>query len=122
MSTSTTITVPAGMSCVNAFRALWENSSPCIFLKKSVLKRLEPKISTPEKIAKLFKTHTFFASKAGRTLLIDFSRFPVLEISRYDRLNGLGAAHVAILVFIQTPSSERFDRNDSYKFEELVRK
>lgn len=122
MNPHTTITVPSGMSCVNAFRALWENSKPASFFSLTSISDSAAitTISTAEKVANLFKNHTYFDYEGGRMLKTNFSKFPELEIGLYDRDFGTGAAQKALEQYNKIPSSERFDKNDSYKFEELV--
>jgi hypothetical protein len=124
MSSPSTVTVPEGMSCVNAFRALWENSKPAsFFLMNPILESpAADKVSTAEKVAKLFKTHTYFDYEGGRMLKTNFSEFPKLEVRLYDRDFGSGAAKKAIEAYNLKPSEERFDKYDSYKFGDLVKK
>lgn len=124
MSSSTTFTVPEKMSCVNAFRALWENSKPSVFFMcHPTSENLQTEtVATAEKVADLFKTHTYFDYEGGRMLKMDFANFPKLDASLYDRDGGAGAAQKAVEKYNNVHPSERFDKNDSFKFEELVKK
>ena len=123
MKTSqTTFIVPKGMSCVNAFRALWENSQTAAFFKH--FPDLEgpqaESVATAEKIADLFKTHMYFDYEGGRLLKMDFAHFPELNARLYDRNFGPGAAQRAIEKYDHIHPSKRFDKNDSYEFEKLT--
>jgi len=124
MSSPSTVTVPEGMSCVNAFRALWENSKPApFFLMMSVSDAPQAAtVSTAEKVADLFKIKTYFDYEGGRKVKTDFSQFPELDVRLYDASFGSGAAKKAIEAYNLKSSKERFDKNDSYKFEDLVKK
>lgn len=122
MSSSTIFTVPEGMSCVNAFRALWERSKPAPFLMlRPDIKRLEEEaVATAEKVAAIFTTHTSFDYTGGRLLKMNFASFPKLDARLYDREFGAGAAQKAVERYNNINPSERFDKNDSYKFEKLA--
>lgn len=124
MSSSSTITVPPGMSCVNAFHALWNNSKPAIFLqgRPEIESAQAETVSSADKVAELFKSQTFFDYEGGRLLKTDFSDFPTLQARLYDRDYGAGAAQKVIEQYNNIVPSERFDKNDSYKFEELTKK
>ena len=117
-------TVPEGMSCVNAFRALWENSqtAPLLRARPDHEALQADTVATAEKVAALFKTHTYFDYEGGRMIKTDFASFPKLDIRLYDRDFGPGAAQRVIEEYNRIHPSERFDKNDSYKFEELVKK
>ena len=123
MNSPSTVIVPEGMSCVNAFRALWENSKPARFFSiMSVSDAPQAAtVSTAEKVADLFKTNTYFDYAGGRMLKTNFSEFPKLDIHLYDRDFGSGAAKKAIETYNLKPSEERFDKGDSYKFGDLVK-
>lgn len=121
MSSPTTFTVPAGMSCVNAFYALWENSKPAAFWSFHVALQ-SPPATTAEKVADLFKIRTHFDYEGGRALKISFANFPKLDACLYDRDFGAGTAQKVIEKYNSVHSSERFDKNDSFKFEELTKK
>nr|NGX49687.1 hypothetical protein [Candidatus Anoxychlamydiales bacterium] len=84
------ITAPEGMSCVNTLHALWKNSKPAIFFNEFPDSRApqEATISTPEKVAKLFKSQTYFDYVGGRMLKIDFDEFPELHVISYDKAFG----------------------------------
>ena len=105
MSSSTTFRVPEGMSCVNAFHALWINSKPAAFFTDypSLLDPQVQSVNTAKKVAELFKTQTYFNYEGGRMLKMEFAAFPELDGRSYNRVDP----------------SERFDQYDSYKFEEL---
>ncbi len=134
MEEKMTIKVPEGMSCVNAFYALWENAKdapaaqPYLLVNEGQATFVQPKqeVDAAEKIANLFKMRTyegsvtFFDYEGGRGIKTDFSNFPVLKVANYDRLWGKDAAEKAIRVYCQTPSSERFDKNDSYDFHAIT--
>ena len=124
MNAPTTVTVPEGMSCVNAFRALWENSKPAAFFSfhPSSENPQAATVGTAEKVANLFKDQTYFDYAGGRMLKTDFSEFPKLNARLYDRDFGDGAAQKAIDKYNQINPSERFDKNDSYKFAEIKKK
>ena len=121
MSSSTTFRVPEGMSCVNAFHALWINSKPAAFFTDypSLLDPQVQSVNTAKKVAELFKTQTYFNYEGGRMLKMEFAAFPELDGRSYDRDFGLGAAQKAIEAYNRVDPSERFDQYDSYKFEEL---
>lgn len=124
MTINTTITVPAGMSYVNAFHALWKNSKPATYFSINNISD-EPQastVSTAEKVAELFKNKTYFDYEGGRMLKTNFSNFPQLAIRLYDRDFGIGAAKKALEEYNKIPSSERFDQNDSYEFKDLIPK
>lgn len=122
MSSPVIVTVPDGMSCVNAFRALWENSKPAAFFRSFPAREAEASatVATAEKVANLFRAGTYFDYAGGRMLKTEFSAFPKLDVRLYDRDFGPGAAQKAIEKYNRIHPSERFDRNDSYKFEELT--
>lgn len=124
MSSPSTVRVPEGMSYVNAFRALWENSKLAAAIQMlAISDSLQAStVSTAEKVAELFKTHTYFDYEGGRMLKTDFCKFPELDVRLYDRDFGSGAAKKAIEAYNLKPSEERFDKGDSYKFEDLVKK
>lgn len=126
-SSNLMIKVPKGISCVNVFYALWINSSPAIaFYRISNGEeeqiKAENKVSTPEKVAALFRSGTYFDYEGGRLLKVEFKKFPKLVFSCgiYDREYGRGAAQKAIDDYLRTPPNKRFDKNDSYKFGELI--
>lgn len=123
MSSSTVFKVPEGMSCVNAFHALWESSKPAVFLMYSPALQASQAttVATAEKVADLFKDHTYFDYEGGRMLKIDFASFPILDARAYDKDLGAGAAQKAIEAYNKIDPSVRFDKNDSCKFEDLRR-
>lgn len=118
---STTVIVPEGMSCVNAFRALWDNSQPAAFFDSfpGLISRHAELVSTAEKVAQLFKSRTCFDYEGGRMLKTDFTNFPELDVRLYDRAFGPGAAQRALQRYAGIPSHLRFDVNNSYKFADL---
>ncbi len=122
-STISQVTVPEGMSCVNAFYALWENSDAITCLDSfPALKTIHAtSISTAEKVARLFRMRTRFEFEGGKLINTDFSKFPQLDIYQYDKDFGPGAARRALEQYSRVPSCQRFDKNDFYKFEELKR-
>lgn len=124
MSASTIFTVPEGMSCVNAFHALWENSKPAIFLmyNPALQASQATTVATAEKVAALFRDHTYFDYEGGRMLKMDFASFPRLDATKYDADFGAGSAQKAIEAYNKLDPSSRFDKNDSYKFEDLNRR
>src|ERR1700722_9673561 len=107
---------PEGMSRVNAFRALWENSRPAAFFASFPdLEDPQAKaVSTAEKVAALLKKNPYVDYAGGRMLKINFSTYPELNVRSYDMDFGAGAAKKAILEYNKIPSNERFDKNDSY--------
>ena len=117
------VTVPEGMSCVNALYALWRNSTPAsFFASQQVSPRTQAAaVSTAEKVAELFKTRTYFDYVGGRVIKTDFAKFPQLNARLYDRDLGDGAANKTIEKYNSIPSEDRFDKGDSYKFEDLVK-
>ncbi|MGL4347981.1 MAG: hypothetical protein ACRCSV_00780 [Chlamydiales bacterium] len=122
MVTYTTITVPTGMSCVNAFRALWENSKSTAGFSMDRFLDIPAidAVSTAEKVASLFRHHTNFNYEGERFLNINFSQFPELEVGLYDKEFGPGAAEKALGEYNEIPPSKRFDKNDFYRFEQLT--
>lgn len=121
MSSPITTRVPEGMSCVNAFRALWENSKPATSIQMhQTSNSFQPEtVATAEKVAELFKSYFNFDYEGGRLLKADFSNFPELECSLYDKAYGPKAAQKALDQYNQIPSYNRFDMNDSYQFEDF---
>lgn len=121
MSSPITTRVPEGMSCVNAFRALWENSTPAMpFQMHQNSNSVQTEtVTTAEKVAELFKSYFNFDYEGGRLLKTNFSHFPELECSLYDKAYGSGAAQKALDQYNQIPSCNRFDMNDSYQFEDF---
>lgn len=125
MSSSTIFKVPDGMSCVNALRALWEGSEPSSYfiIQAYLLQRREQAVSTAEKVADLFRSSNVCLNYVGgRLIKVDFSKFPKLDPYLYDQEFGFGAARKAIEAYNKVPPSQRFDKYDSYKFEELIHK
>lgn len=116
MSSSSTVRVPEGMSCVNAFHALWACSRPVSFFADhpEMAKDQAQSVSTPEKVAKLFEAHTYFCCAGGRALKVEFSQFPELKV--YDTVFCQDAARKALEEYMEIPSNQRFDANDTYKF------
>jgi hypothetical protein len=123
MDNSSFVTVPVGMSCVNAFHALWTNSKPALFLsnRPELEQRQATVVGTAEKVADLFKHHTYFDYEGGRMLKTDFSEFPKLNARLYDRDFGPGAAQKALNQYNRVPSDQRFDINDSFDFALLTK-
>lgn len=121
------VKVPADMSYVNAFQALWMNSKPARFLEANpeLLDRQESIVSTSEKVVKFFKElngNYLLDYAGGRLIKIDFRNFPVLTADGYDKEYGFGAAQIAISFYDLIPSSKRFDPDDSCRFSELPKK
>lgn len=116
----TTFRVPEGMSCVNAFYALWVKSNSDRFM--TIENSQDTTSLTAEKVADLFKTrrNLNFDSEGGRAIKTAFINFPEINAYLYDlALNRQGAAYEAIQEYSKIPPSERFDKNDSYQFKEL---
>lgn len=118
MTIDRTATVPPGMSCVNAFIALWRESRP---IGLGFLASTEP-ISSAAKVALLFTENTYFDWVAGRPIKTNFSKFPKLDVSIYESPEyfGPGAAQKALDKYSEIPSNERLDTNDSYEFKNLI--
>ena len=118
--------VPEGMSYVNAFRALWENSKPAAYFNDhpEKLTPQEATVGTPEKVVQFFKTlkGMFVDYAGGRLIQTSFEKFPVLTVHSYDRNYGIGAAQKALTHYNQIPSKQRFDSNDQCRFSELPKK
>ena len=124
MSSPSTVRVPEGMSCVNAFRALWEMSQPAAFFGNcpGFADVQAQSVSTAEKVAGLFKDRTYFDYEGGRMLKTDFSKFPELDIRLYERDFGPGSAKAALELYNAKEPNAKLDCGDSYKFEELTKK
>ena len=118
MTVHRTATVPPGMSCVNAFMALWQKSKP---IELAGFISIEP-ISSAEKVANLFRKNTYFDWIGGLPIKTNFSNFPELDVSIYDDYFGMGAAQKALEEYNNTSSDQRFDRNDFYQFDYLTRR
>lgn len=116
--------VPPGMSCINAFHALYENAEMGKEYKKkhSLIKFELDKVNTAEKIAELFKASASFEYVGGKLIKIDFSSFPKLDVSEYDKAWGVNAAKNALDKYKLVPSEDRFDKGDRYQFEILIGK
>lgn len=123
---SDVIAVPLGMSYVNVFRALWENSKPSsLFLhSRQELKRHEETVSTSEKVVEFFKKlyGTYVDYAGGRLIQADFRNFPELRSRGYDQKYGAGAAYRALQSYNKIPRFQRFDRNDRKRFSDLSKK
>lgn len=117
------VQVPRGMSCVNAFYALWKISRPLSLVNEGHAKSLD----SAQKVAKLFTTNTQFGHILGRTLNVNFSSFPILYPLKPEcgnTINGdkfiSGAAQQALNEYNKTVSKERFDSGDRCEFEKVI--
>lgn len=110
------ITVPDGMSCVNAFRALWESAKKARHLKG--LGDQSCQVDTAEKVADLFRQKLYFQWEGGRNLYVSFHSFPQIDVREYDDLNGK-SAKVILEKYAKRLSEERFDAGDAYQFEAI---
>ena len=121
--TAHTAVAPEGMSYVNAFRALWENSQPASFFRErpETLPRQEAVVGTSEKVVQFFKNlpGTYVDYAGGRLIKTDFSEYPKLAVVSYDRQYGIGAAQKALDAYNQTPKDRRFDKNDACRFSDI---
>lgn len=124
MSSHTMITVPKGMSCVNAFHALWENSKPATFFEThpDLLAQQEAAVGTAEKVTNLFQASAKFDYVGGRLIKIDFSKFPKLEVSRYNQYFGRGSAQKAMETYLKRSASEQLDPGNVCQFTAPVKK
>jgi hypothetical protein len=114
---SKTITVPEGMSYVNAFRALWENAKPPSDYNDP---DLEATLTTVEKVITFFKVNgCYVAAAGGRLLEANFIHFPELGVSGYDAHYGKGAAKKALDQYNQLPNAKKLDKNDKRPFSEI---
>lgn len=93
---------------MNVIYALWINTKP-------ISENCAPDIVTVADVRQGF-TGTSVYIVAGRPIRIDFETFPELNVTRYDKDNGDGAAKRALEEYNQVPSSERFDTNDVSTF------
>lgn len=110
------VAAPAGMSPVNAFRALWVSANTAVAIScrgSEELALSESTVDTAEKVQKLFRSSYAFSYIGSRGVKADFSEFPLIEISAFDEEHGKGAAEAALKAYSLTPSSERFDKNDA---------
>lgn len=117
------VVVPDGMSYVNAFRALWVHSQPSSFLMGDPFAAEDQaaKVERLDQIIKLFKrsTNFYFDYEGGRLIKSNFSRFPILEVETYDKVNGKGAAMKALEAYHRIDPFNKMDPTDRYQFEFL---
>ncbi len=122
------VTVPEGMSYVNALRALYSAATPTPFLQ--IFPELEQKqaqcIATSQKMAELFKRGAINSTPpyymdyiAGKKIKVHFHQFPRLDVTSYDEEYGKEAAQKALEAYSKIQSENRFDKGDSYDFKEL---
>lgn len=118
MTAKSIVTVPEGMSCVNAFHAIWKRSRPVAFLKlyPHLAVSHGETVSTAQKVADLFRNHTFFENEGGKAMRVDFSQFPLIGCDERD----LRMVLHALKQYNRIPSKDRFDFLDRYKFSELT--
>lgn len=122
MSGNTTIFVPEKMSCVNAFRALWLAATPGCYVydyHPRLQTELEKVVDTSEKVAILFERQTFFGRIGGRDLYVDFSKFPEIDVTRYEKLYGFLSADKILKKYDTIPDLQRFDQYDLCFFQAL---
>lgn len=111
---------PYGMSYVNAFHALRLCARTLEKYRDNPKQReiQEEAVSTPEKVAAFIENNGPFITEAGgRELYVSFKDFPRLIVASYDEINGgKGAAQKALDLYAKTPSYERFDSFDCYRY------
>lgn len=119
---SNKISAPEGMSCVNAFRALWCTAKPNLSYRNDPEKfsKDAKAVDTADKVAALFQSQTYFGYVGGKMLKVDFSFFPEMNILENNQYWDAQAAEQALYNYKKTPSSKRFDVNDSYDFKVLT--
>ena len=126
------VDVPKGMSYINAWFALYRNApdvSDVVSTDSPLMANRETEVATWEKVVLIFKKYPigretlyWMDSEGGKPMHVHFHRFPVLEVSQYDLLNGAGAAFRALKEYnAMTPSAKRFDPHDRCSFAELRR-
>lgn len=127
------ITVPSGMSYINAFTALWLAAVP-----QSKQQRMNSKaVDNPKKIQNLMLQMTtlqlvvtnnkrnivhfkcFIAVVGGKQLNVDFARFPEIQIAGYDALYGHRAAKKALDDYHNLADDKKMDRGYRH-FSELM--
>lgn len=120
-------TTPHGMSYVNAFRALWENSRPALFFQLTGTSDASQAelVATAEKIETIFQQHkkqhvVYFDYVGGRLIKTDFSKFPQLHIGSYDRAYGCGAAEKAIQSYHNRIANKKIDPDNFYDFQKII--
>lgn len=110
------------MSYVNAFYALTRN--------------LQMGPSTPENISLLFFSamrdqydrnepldrQQFKITFPNHRVDLYFQDFPIINVASYDIAFGQNAAKRALDEYNRTPSAQRLDQNDMYKFSDLTKK
>jgi hypothetical protein len=118
MKSKSMVTVPEGMSCVNAFHAIWKMSRPVALLNvyPQFAAQHAETVSTAQKVAALFRNRTFFENEGGKAMRMDFSNFPIILCDERD----LSMAIRALNQYRRIPRKDRFDPLDTYKFSELT--
>lgn len=118
MSAQSMVSVPEGMSCVNAFHAIWKVSKPVAFLRlyPQLADRYAEAVSTAKKVAALFREHTLFETVGGKAMGVDFSQFPLIVCKTSDQEVVLQA----LTKYNRIAPKDRFDPMDNYKFTELT--
>ncbi len=117
--------VPEGMSYVNAFYALYLSATT--FEEDKITCIRAEDVATAEKVFFVFrnfpdyiKPKYFIDCEGGRSIKVNFETFPILEVSKYDQIYGIGAAELALKQYNERVSSrDRFDKWDLYRFLEL---
>lgn len=117
MSFQQKVTVPEGMSCVNAFHALWKEAKPTAFIQlyPRFADRHAQVVADAQRVAELFRTQTHFTCVGGKSMDVDFAFFPTLICHEKRAKEILEQYH-------RIASKNRFDALDSYKFTALTGK
>lgn len=104
------INAPQGMSSVNAFDALYTNAKVVGLGAFSPVAGDEPTSSI--KAIQIFKVYCptgYCDYVRGKLMKVDFSKFPKLDVSGYDRQYGEGAAKKALEDTYPLDSSNQYD-------------
>ncbi len=121
------ITCPERMSHVNVFYALAHYAlNYRAILEQKTLKDLPEGINTAQKVDNLFKQvlenpNPAFPSKKlfigvieGVSVIVDFSKFPEINVRGYEDAYGEKAASLTLEKYAATLSKTRFDKKDYF--------
>jgi hypothetical protein len=114
------ILAPEGMSYVNAYHALYRSATS--YEEDTARSISEEDVNTAEKVALMFRDFPawiepkyYIDCEGGRSIKVSFEYFPLLDVTGYDRIYGIGSALRVLQEYDNVSTRDRFDRCDRYR-------